>query len=357
MAKGGKMTFRDSWEDYKRLCAAVRKRAFSPVYLLMGEEPYFIDRLTDLLAENVLEEAEKGFNQTVVYGKEADAGAVVNLCRQMPMMGGRMVVIVREAQQLRKAEQLSLYTQAPLESTVLVICHKGKNVDKRTPLYKTVRDKGTVFESVPPRDYEIGNWLTEFVRTRGVTLDAKASVLLVEHLGADIAKIANELDKLLTSLPQGTKAVTADHIARNIGISKEFNNFELTKALSEKDLRKAMMIAEHFAGNPKENPLVVTLSMLFTHFQRIFVLNYQRWLARRTNRPLPSETELARMLKLPTPFFLREYQTAASNYPNSKVFSIFGLLRDYDLKSKGLNGGSADDGELLKELLLKIILI
>jgi DNA polymerase-3 subunit delta len=356
MAKSGKTTFRESVDRYGELTEAIRKRQFAPVYLLMGEEPFFIDRLGDRLSETILNETEKAFNQTVVYGKDTEGGAVVNLCRQMPMMGGKMVVIVREAQQLKKIEQLAGYTQSPQDSTVLVLCHKGKNVDKRTPLYKSCLAKGEVFESVPPRDYELGGWLSDFVRAKGLTLDAKASAMLIDHLGADVAKIAGELDKLLTSLPEGSRQVTADHIEQHIGISKEFNTFELNKALSEKDLPRAMRIADYFARNPKENPFVVTISQIFNHFQRIFILNYQRWLAKKEQRGMPSEMELARMLKLPSPFFLREYQLAANHYPTPKVFVILGLLREYDLKSKGVESGSADDGELLKELLLKIML-
>lgn len=356
MAKSGKINFRESVEQFHALAADIRQGRFAPVYLLMGEEPYFIDRLSDLLAGSILNETEKAFNQTVVYGKDTEGGAVVNLCRQMPMMGGKMVVIVKETQQLKKLEQLANYTQQPIDSTVLVICHKGKNVDKRTPLYKSCREKGAAFESVPPRDYEIGGWLGDFVRSKGLAMDAKASAMLVDHLGADIGKIANELDKLATSLPEETKTVTADHIEQYIGISKDFNTFELTKALSEKNLAKAMRIADHFARNPKDNPFVVTVSMLFNHFQRIFILNYQRWLAKKEQRAMPSEMELSRMLKLPAPFFLKEYQLAANHYPTPKVFVIFGLLREYDLKSKGVASGSADDGEILKELLLKIML-
>jgi DNA polymerase-3 subunit delta len=357
MAKSSKTTFRDSVEDFQTVSAGIRQGRIAPVYLLMGEEPWFIDSLCDLLAENLLDESQRAFNQTVVYGKDGDAGAIVNLCRQMPMMGGRMVVIVKEAQQLRKPEQLALYTAAPNAQTVLVICHKEKNVDKRTPLYKSAKEKGVVFESVPPRDYEIGGWLTDFVRSKGLSMDAKASAMLVDRLGTDMARIAGELDKLVTSLPEGTRGVTAEHIEQYIGISKEFNTFELTKALSERNFTRAMRIADHFARNPKDNPFVVTVSLLFNHFQRIFILNYQRWLAKKEQRPMPSEIELSKLLKLPNPFFLKEYQLAAGHYPTPKVFAIIGLLRQYDLKSKGVNGGSADEGELLRELLLKIMLL
>ncbi|MDR0954137.1 MAG: DNA polymerase III subunit delta, partial [Rikenellaceae bacterium] len=286
MAKSGKVSFRESVEGFRAIEADIRQGRIAPVYLLMGEEPYFIDRLCERLAEGILNETERAFNQTVVYGKDTEGGAVVNLCRQAPMMGGRTVVIVKEAQQLKKLEQLAHYTQQPGASTVLVICHKGKNVDKRTPLYKSSRDKGVAFESVPPRDYEIEGWLGGFVRSKELSMDAKASAMLVDHLGADIAKIANELDKLLTSLPEGTQTVTAEHIEQHIGISKDFNTFELTKAISEHNLAKAMRIADHFARNPKDNPFVVTISMLFNHFQRIFILNYQRWLAKKERRAM-----------------------------------------------------------------------
>lgn len=357
MAKSGKISFKDSADACSALAAQISARKFTGIYLFMGEEPYFIDMLTAQLADGILSESERAFNQTVVYGKDTDSGAVTNLCRQMPMMGSYQVVIVKEAQQLRGLEKLSVYTSAPSPTTILILCHKDKNMDKRWQLYKHIAEKGVIFESVRPRDYEIGPWLTAFIRSKGCSIDPKSVAMLTDHLGSDIAKITNELDKLLTYLPQGTKTITADHIEQNVGISKEFNIFELTKALSERNMQKAMLIAEHFARNPKENPLVVSISSMFSHFQRIFILNYQRWLSKRKGTPMPSEMELARMLKLPSAFFLKEYQQAAALYPNNKVFAIIGLIREYDMKSKGMNTGQADEGELLKELLLKIFLV
>ncbi len=357
MAKSAKTGFRDTTAQYEALSKRIAGRQYAPVYLLMGDEPYFIDLLSAQLADGILDEAEKAFNQTILYGKDTEAGNVINLCKQLPMMGSYQVVIVREAQQMRKLDQLSLYTQAPSPTTILVLCHKEKNVDRRWPLYKHIAQKGVVFESVRPRDYEIGPWLADFIKGKGCSIEPKPLSMLTDYLGADIAKIANELDKLLTYLPEGTRTITAEHIESNIGISKEFNNYELTRALSERNMAKAMLIADHFARNPKDNPLIVTISALFTHFQRIFILNYQKWLAKRNARPLPPEAELARMLKLSSAFFLREYTQAAALYPNNKVFAILGLIREYDLKSKGMNTGQADSGELLKELLLKIFLI
>ncbi len=352
MAKSSKKTFRDSAADFEALNRGIDSRKFAPIYLLMGDEPYFIDALTARLTEEILPPEERTFNQTVVYGKDTEAGAVINLCRQMPMTGSFQVVVVREAQQLRK-----LYAAAPSPSTILVLCHKEKNMDKRWQLYKQIESRGTVFESVRPRDYEIAGWLTDYIRGRGCTIDPKSVAMLTDFLGADIAKITNELGKLLTYLPEGTKRITAEHIEQNIGISKDYNNFELTKALSERNMPRAMRIADHFARNPKEYPLLLTISAMFTHFQRIFIVNYQKWLSRRKGTPMPQDAELARMLKLPSPFFVKEYQQAATLYPNNKVFAVMGLLREYDLKSKGMNAGQADNGELLRELLLKILMI
>lgn len=357
MAKSGKASFKDSAADYLRLRKEVGARQFAPVYLLMGDENYFIDALGDMLAAGILTPEERDFNQIVVYGKDSDSGAIVNLCRQMPMMGNYQVVIVKEAQQLRKIEQLSLYTKTPAPTTILVLCHKEKNLDKRSQLYKQIADAGVVFESVRPRDYEIGPWLADFIRARGYAIDPKALGMMVDHLGVDISKISNELTKLITFLPEDVKTITADHIEQNIGISKDYNNYELTKALSEKNIGKIMRIADHFARNPKDNPLVVTLGTVFSHFQRIFILNYQRWVAKNRGTQLPSDMELSSMLKLPNPYFLNEYKQAAGLYPNKKVFAILGLIREYDLKSKGMGSVPGEDGELIKELMLKILMI
>lgn len=356
MAKNS-IGFKESVAAFASLSKDIGARRFAPIYLLMGEEGYFIDKLSDQLAGGILTEAERAFNQIVVYGKDSDVGDIINFCKQMPMMGNYQVVIVKEAQQLRRLEQMTLYTQAPSSSTILVLCHKEKNIDKRSALYRHISSKGVVFESARPRDYEIGGWLQEFIRSKGLSIDLHALGMITEHLGVNISKISNEIDKLMTSLPEGTKTITADHIEENIGISKDFNNFELTRAISERNMSKALMIADHFAQNPKDNPLTVTTSTVFTHFQRIFVINYQRWLVAHKGGAMPSDMELARMLKLTSAFFLGEYKQAANLYPNKKVFAILGMLREYDMKSKGMNDGGASAGELLRELLLKIFML
>ncbi len=352
-----KASFKSSATEFSQIKSDVRAGKIAPIYLLMGEEGYFIDELVDFLSDNILDEQLRAFNQVVCYGKDTEVGTVVNLARQMPMMGGKQVVILREAQTLRVADKLSLYSSAPSPSTVLVVAHKEKIIDKRSQFYKQASSLGVVFESVKPRDYELGDFISSLAKSKGCTLDFKAQSMLIEHLGVDIAKISNELNKLITRLDQGTKEINANHIEENIGISKDFNNFELTRALSVKDANKALKIAAYFSANSKNYPLLVTLGIIFTHFQRIFTLNYQKWLSRTKGTPLPSDIELCSMLKLKSPFFLTEYKQASTLYPNNKVFAILGLLREYDLKSKGMGAGSATESELLRELLLKIFMM
>lgn len=349
--------FKESVAEYERLRKEIAARRFAPIYLLMGEEGYFIDSLCDALASTILTPAEQSFNQITVYGKDTDAAQVVNLCRQMPMMGSHEVIIVREAQQLRNIEKLSLYTSKPQPSTILVVCHKDRSVDRRSAFYKQCAAAGVVFESVRPRDYEIGPWLSGFIASKGCRIDEKALSMLTDHLGCDVSKIANELEKLLVSLPEGTQRITDRDIERNIGISREYNNFELCKAVLGRDMARALRIADHFGRNPKENPLLVTVLALFGQFRQLFVLNYLYWLARRRGTGAPSDAELMRALKVGNVFAINELRQAMPRWPNNKVFGVLGLLREYDGKSKGLDAGGASDGELLRELLLKMLTI
>lgn len=356
MAKGT-LKFKDSVADFERITGEIAARKFAGIYLLMGEEGYFIDAVAEQLAASILDEAARAFNQITVYGRDSDAGQVVNLCRQMPMMGQYQVVIVKEAQQLKGLDKLSLYTQKPSPTTILVICHKEKNVDRRSAFYKGCAAHGVVLESVRPRDYEIAAWLQQFIRRRGMEIDPKALSMLTDHLGTDIAKIANELQKLTVSLPEGTRRITDRDIEANIGISKDFNNFELCKAVVTRDMARALMIADHFARNPKDNPLLLTVMALFSQFRDLFVVNYLRWLSRRRNQPFPSDQELMRLLRKNNTFILGEIKQNAALWDNRKVFQVLGLLREYDAKSKGMGSGGASDGELLRELLLKIFLL
>lgn len=348
--------FKDCVAEFERLQASINKREFAPIYLLMGEESYFIDRLSEQLAQTILSPAEQAFNQITVYGKDSEAGQVVNLCRQMPMMGAYEVIIVKEAQQLRQIEKLSHYTSKPQKSTILIICHKEKNVDKRSALYKQCQKEGMVFESVRPREYEIGGWLTQFIAGKGLKISPKAVQMLSDHLGCDIAKISNELDKLVVSLPAGTVGITDVDIEQKVGISKDYNNFELCNAVALQDVTRALKIADHFAHNPKDNPLLVTIMSLYGLFRDLFIINYLRWQERQKHIPMPNDMELMRILKKSNLYAIGEVKQQAARWDNRRVFHILGLLREYDGKSKGIDTGGMNDGELLRELLLKIFI-
>ena len=334
MAKSA-LKFRDSVARYEQLAAEIAARRFAPVYLLMGEEGYFIDALTERLATTVLDEASRAFNQITIYGRDTDAGQVVNLCRQMPMMGQYQVVIVKEAQQLRGIEKLSYYTQKPSPTTILVVCHKEKNADKRSAFYKGCAANGAVFESVRPRDYEIASWLQQFVKGRGLTIDQKALSMLTDHLGTDIAKISNELCKLTVSLPEGMKRITDADIEANIGISKDFNNFELCKAVLTRDMGRALMIADHFARNPKDNPLLLTVMALFGQFRDLFVVNYLRWLARHKGKPFPPDQELMRILRKNNTFVLAEIKQNAARGTTAKSSASSGCCANTTPRARG----------------------
>ena len=229
-------------------------------------------------------------------------------------------------------------------------------MDKRSAFYKQCNSAGEVFEAIRPRDYEIGPWLTQFIAGKGLRISPKAVQMLTDHLGCDIAKISNELDKLVVSLPAGTTDINDTHIEQNVGISKDFNNFELCNAVAMQDVARAMKIADHFAHNPKDNPLLVTVMALYSQFRDMFIINYLRWLAKYKGIPFPNEMELMRTLKKNNIYAVKELSQQSLHWPNRKVFNILGLLREYDGKSKGIDAGGMNDGELLRELLLKIFM-
>jgi DNA polymerase-3 subunit delta len=274
----------------------------------------------------------------------------------MPMMGTYEVIILKEAQHLRQIDKLSHYTSKPQPTTILIICHKEKSLDKRSVLYKQCQKEGVVFESVRPRDYEIGAWLSQFIAQRGLRIAPKALQMLTDHLGCDISKISNELDKLMVSLPAGTIEITDAHIEQNVGISKDYNNFELCNAVAVQDIKRAMNIADHFAHNPKDNPLLVTIMSLYGLFRDLFIINYLRWQERQRKATFPNDMELMRILKKNNIYAIGELKQQAMRWDNRRVFNILGLLRQYDGKSKGIDTGGMNDGELLRELLLKIFM-
>ena len=355
MAKSTKR-FKDSDADFRKIYNDIAQRNFAPVYLLMGEEPYFIDVLADRLSSSILNETERAFNQTTVYGRDTDGATIASHCRQMPMMGGYTVIIVKEAQAMPQLEQLAAYTANPLPSTVLVICHKEKSADKRQQLYKSCLANGVVFESVRPREYEIKDWLGGFVAQHGLRIEPNCIELMINHLGTDISRISNELNKLIVSMPEGNTLITATEIENYIGISKEFNNFELCRAVATRDMARAMNIADHLSKNPKQYPLLLTIMALFGTFREIFIVNYLSWMQQKKGVPFPTDQELLGHLKSSNIYGLRDIKQYARGWKNSKVFNILGLLREYDGKSKGIDTGGMNDGELLRELLLKIFM-
>lgn len=358
MAKSIK--FSDCLASYNSLMADIEARRFAPVYLLMGDEGYFIDALCDRLAASILNEAERAFNQITVYGLDSDAGKVVNLCRQLPMMGSYEVIILREAQQMSKIENLQHYTSSPQNSTIFIICYKnkeqGRGLDKRTSFYKSCAKNGVVFESVRPREYEVDTWLGNYIKSAGMTIAPKAAAMLKEHVGMDLGRMAKEIDKLKVSMGEGEHNITDSHIEQYIGLSKEFNTFELNDAVLKQDVARAMRIADHFGHNPKSYPVTLTITILFGLFQQLFLLNYLMWQSRRQNIAMPSDIELMSKIRANNSFIVKELKANVGRWPNRRVFNILGLLREYDAKSKGADGTNMDGGELLRELLLKIFM-
>lgn len=331
-------------DEVLKIINDIKSGIIKPIYFLMGEEPYYIDKLAEYIEKNILQEHERDFNQTVLYGRDVTIDEIVSNAKRYPMMADKQVVIVREAQDLvRTIDQLESYAEKPMETTVLVICYKYKTLDKRKKLIKNLLKNGVVFESKKLYENQVGLWITRVLQGKKYAIEPKANAMLVQFLGADLSKIANELDKLSIILPQNTQ-ITAKHIEENIGFSKDFNVFELQNALGSKDQLKAYKIAQYFADNPKDNPMVVTTSLVFSFF--IKLLKYHGFKDRNPNN-------VAKVLGV-SPFFLKDYDVALRNYPMKKVSQIVATLRDIDVKSKGVGANGLPTHDLLKEMLVKI---
>ncbi|RZT96888.1 DNA polymerase III delta subunit [Ancylomarina subtilis] len=332
------MTFE---EIYNR----IKKQEYAPIYFLMGEESFYIDKITDYILENALPEAERDFNQSIFYGKDADIANVIDTARRFPMMATRQLVVVKEAQHLKNIELLDSYIKNPLQSTILVINYKYKTLDKRKAFTKNVAQFGILFESKKIYENQLPDWITKYTKSLKLNIDTKASILLSEFLGNDLSKISNELDKLSINIPQGN-TITADDIEKNIGISKDFNNFELQNALGKKDIVKANQIINYFSTNEKSNPIYVTIALLHSYFSKILKFHF---LKNKTNDKI-----VASALGI-NPFFVKDYKSAARLYNPKKLVAIINLLREYDLKSKGIGNVSSKNGDLLKELIFKTL--
>lgn len=347
--------------EFNAIISELKKKVYRPVYFLMGEEAYFIDMIADYIEQNVLDESEKEFNQSIFYGRDITVNDVISAAKRFPMMSEYQVVIIKEAQNIRdlvgkdkegdkektkeKAKHpFEAYIENPQKSTILVICYKYKTLDKRTSIAKTIDKNAVLFESKKLYDNQVADWIFNYLKSKDYTINQRAAGLLAEYLGTSLSKITNELDKLMINLPPKSE-ITPEHIQTNIGISKDYNVFELQNAIAKKEVLKANRIINYFASNEKDNPFVVTVSSLYGFFTKVLVYHFLQD---------KSKGSAASALGI-NPFFVGDYERAAKNFSPAKLKAIFGYLREYDLKSKGVDRVSATDGELLKEMVFKIL--
>ncbi len=351
-------------KEVNQILLDLKRKIFKPIYFLCGEEAYYIDKISDYIEHNVLEEADRSFNQTIVYGKDSDLVSILGLAKQFPMMSEYQVVIVKEAQNLKElnksaagdddsgkssantngAAQLLHYVNAPQTSTILVFCYKYKSIDKRSALAKAIQKQAVFLETAKLYDNQLPDWISTYVSEKGYKVGPKATFLMAEFLGNDLSKIVNEIDKLVINIPAGNE-ISAELVQDNIGISKDYNVFELQDALAKKDIVKANRIINYFAANEKEHPLVMTLSSLYGYFSKILKFHF-----------LPDKSKFAAAQGLGVnPFFVEGYAKAAANYSTGKLKNIFSYLKEYDLKSKGVENSNVSHGELMKELIFKIL--
>lgn len=331
--------------DFEIILQNLKKNIIHPVYLFQGEEPYFIDVLSDYIEKNLLSEAEKGFNQTVFYGKDSNAVTIAESCLRFPMMASRQVIIVKEAQSLAKIEVMASYAEKPLASTVLVLNYKYKNLDSRTRLAKAIKKNGVVFTSDKIKDYKLPEWIDGYLKNQNYTITPQAAQILTAYLGNDLGKVANELNKLVIAVKNSNK-ITPEDIEKNIGFSKEFNLFELQNALGEKDALKANQIILYFGANPTQNPIQRTIVSLFGFYSKLFTIHFL---------PDKSERNVAAQLGM-HPYFAKNMIAASRKYSPTKLYEIIGFLREYDVKSKGFEVSTMiDSGDLQKEMIYKIL--
>lgn len=332
----------------------LKARKFKPVYLFHGEEPFYIDLFSDYIEKNLLTDAEKGFNQTVLYGRDTDIMTVLNSAKRFPMMSDYQLVLIKEAQDMKWGKETEdkksidpflTYLEKPLASTILVFCYKHGKFDKRKKTYKAIEKNGVVFESAVIYENKVPAWVEDFVREKAYRINPRAAALIAEYLGNDLSKISNELEKLMLNIPKGNE-ISVDDVQNNIGISKEYNVFELQDALAKRDILKANRIINYFGSNTKANPIQMVLGALNTWFTKILKYHY---IADRSPQTLAKELGV-------NPYFIKDYDLAAKSFNLSRTFEVISYLREYDLKTKGVDStGNTEDGDLLKELIFKIL--
>lgn len=338
-------------QTFEQIMGDIKNRKFKPVYFLMGEEPYFIDAITDYIEKNLLKEDEKAFNQTVVYGADVDLGQILNAAKRFPMMAEYNLVIVKEAQNVKgldgasegNADPFALYVENPLKSTVLVINYKGKKLDSRRKLAKLIDKEQVLFESKTLYDNQVGRWITDYLKGRGVSIEPNAAEIMAAHLGNKLSTIVMELDKLKLAVGENGTITTAD-VERNVGISKDFNVFELQNALCARDVYRSALIAKHMGAMPKHS-IIPDIAALYGFFTKIMILHSMSG---------SSPAEQAAALKV-NPYFMKDYQTAARSYSLRQCAQIISILREYDAYSKGIDAPPVDDADLLNEMIFRIL--
>lgn len=331
---------------FDQILSDINMRRFTPVYLLEGEETYYIDEISKLLEEKVLKPEEKSFNMTIAYGKDISPLEIKMAARRYPMMSEYQLIIIKEAQNLSDLDVLEDYLEKPMETTILVLCYKGKKVDKRKKSGKLF-SKYTHFTSDRLRDHEISSWIERYIKSKGRNIDIKAVQLIADYLGNDLGKISNEIDKMLINVKSDVAIIGIPHVEQNIGISKDYNVFELGKALGQKNFNKSIQIANYFAANAKTDGLIPMIAYLYLFFSKVYAYNSMR------NKP---RKEIAIAIGV-NEFFLDDYKIAGSNYNQSMLEEIFANLKYYDLRSKGVNNGSTEESQLIIELVVKILRI
>ena len=333
---------------YDSIMRDLKARKYAPVYYLMGEESYYIDRICDYIAENVLAPEERDFNQTVLFGSDVNAAQVADAARRYPMMAERQVVIVKEAQNIKQTEALQKYFEKPMASTVLVMCHKNGKIDGRKRDYvKAIQKAGVLFESTKMKDYQLPAFIEAYLKQREVAVDQKSAQIIADAIGADLSRLTGELDKVILSLPADNKRVTPQVVEEQIGVSKDFNGFELRDAIVNRNIFKANQIINYFDKNPKAGSIYAFLPMLFNYFQNLMIAYY--------SPQRNSQEAVAGWLELRSPWVAKDYMTGMRNYSAMKVMQIISKLREMDAKSKGLDNPNTPPGELMKELIFYIL--
>ena len=334
--------------SYETIMRDLKARHFSPIYILMGDESYYIDKISDYIAEHVLKPEERNFNQTVVFGSDISASQIVDSAKAFPMMAEKRVVIVKEAQNLKGTEPLVKYFKQPVVSTVLVLCHKNGSIDKRKKIIPAAQVGGAViFESKKLYERELPGFITSYFMQHEITVEQKAAQMIADHVGADLHRLTSELDKILISFSEADRKVTPEIVEKEIGVSKDFNAFELRSAIIQRDVYKANLITKYFDNNPKAGSLFSFLPMLFSYFGNLMIAFYS------PNRS--NENALAQFLELRNGWAARDYLTGMRNYSGMKTMQIISKIREIDAKSKGLDNPNTASSELMKELIFFIL--